>query len=58
MIEKTNEFNQQVEKVKRDITKEEEIINHQHDQLKVLLDTAHDALEVPTGMISRNVISQ
>ncbi|XP_067021982.1 uncharacterized protein [Acropora muricata] len=48
LIEKTNEFNQQVEKVKPDIIKEEERINHQHDQLKVLLDTAHDALEVPT----------
>ncbi|XP_067034396.1 uncharacterized protein [Acropora muricata] len=58
LIEKTNELNQQVEKVKRDIIKEEERINHQHHQLKVLLDTAHDALEVPTGMISRNVISQ
>ena len=58
LIEKTNEFNQEVEKVKRDIIKEEERINHQHDQLKILLDTAHDALEVPTGMISRNVISQ
>ncbi|KAK2573934.1 hypothetical protein P5673_000042 [Acropora cervicornis] len=49
LIEKTNELSQQVEKVKRDIIKEEERINHQHDQLKVLLDTAHDALEVPTG---------
>ena len=58
LIEKTNEFNQEVEKVKRDIIKEEERINHQHDQLKILLDTAHDALEVPTGMISRNMISQ
>ncbi|XP_067033556.1 uncharacterized protein [Acropora muricata] len=58
LIEKTNELNQQAEKVKRDIIKEEERINHQHDQLKVPLDTAHDALEVPTGMISRNVISQ
>ncbi|XP_044184331.1 uncharacterized protein LOC122964660 [Acropora millepora] len=48
LIEKTNELNQAVEKVKRDIIKEEERINHQHDQLKVLLDTAHDALEVPT----------
>lgn len=58
MIEKTNDLNQQVEKVKRDIIKEEERIHHQHDQLKVLLDTAHDALEVPRGMISQNVISQ
>ncbi|XP_067029494.1 uncharacterized protein [Acropora muricata] len=48
LIEKTNELNLQVEKVKRDIIKEEERINHQHDQLKVLLNTAHDALEVPT----------
>ncbi|XP_074635708.1 uncharacterized protein LOC141894063 [Acropora palmata] len=48
LIEKTNELSQQVEKVKRDIIKEEERINHQHDQLKVFLDTSHDALEVPT----------
>ena len=58
LIEKTNALNLQVEKVKRDIIKEEDRINHQHDQLKVLLDTAHDAREVRTGMISRNVISQ
>ena len=58
LIEKTNELKQRVEKVKRDIIKEEERIHYQHDQLKVLFDTTHDALEVPTGMISQNVISQ
>lgn len=56
--EKTNELNKQVENVKRDMTKEEERIHHQHDQLEALLDTAHNAQEVPTGMISQNVISQ